>query len=97
MERPLRPSPSTQAQVHPTRIGAGAAPSDKTHLAAMVGSSRPSRTWWFIDNLRPLGPAPGERELDDLDAGLISTIADEARCYLLEDWLGRLQVERFLD
>jgi hypothetical protein len=38
----------------------------------------------------------GERVLDDLDAGLISTIADEARCYLLE-LLGRLQVERFLD
>lgn len=64
----------------------------------MVGSSRQSKTWWFIDNLRPLGPAPGSAYvLDDLDTGLISTIADEARWYLLEDWLGRPQVERFLD
>ena len=72
-------------------------PSDKTHLAAMVGSSRQSRTSGFPDNLRPLGPAPWERVLNDLDTGLISTIADEARWYLLEDWLGRLQVERFSD
>jgi hypothetical protein len=63
----------------------------------MVGSSRQSKTWWFIDNLRPLGPAPGERVLDDLDTGLVSTIADEARCRLWKKWLGRLQLERFLD
>jgi hypothetical protein len=35
--------------------------------------------------------------LDDLDTRLISAIADESGCYLLEDWLGRLQVESFLD
>jgi hypothetical protein len=62
----------------------------------MVGSSRQSKTSWFIDNLRPWGLLRGI-VLDDLDTGLISTSADEARCYPLEDWLGRLQVERFLE
>jgi hypothetical protein len=35
--------------------------------------------------------------LGDLDIGLLSTIADESRCYLLEHRLSRLQVERFWD
>jgi hypothetical protein len=88
--------PSTQARVHPTRVRAGAAPSDKTHLAATVGSSRQYQAWWSIDNLRPWGQLRGGW-LGDLDIELLSTIADESRCYLLEHRLSRLQAERFLD
>jgi len=35
--------------------------------------------------------------LGDLDIELLSTIADESSCYLLEHRLSRLQAERFLD